>query len=66
LVFTVQSWRRLQLKETSRFTHALFKSCRFAEASLNLKRPMDSSLDTAKAQETLKNKPLEIHEALNG
>jgi dTDP-4-dehydrorhamnose reductase len=28
------------------------------------KRPMDSSLDTAKAQQTLKNKPLEIHEAL--
>jgi hypothetical protein len=25
---------------------------------------MDSSLDTAKAQQTLKNKPLEIHEAL--
>jgi dTDP-4-dehydrorhamnose reductase len=28
------------------------------------KRPMDSSLDTSKAQQTLKNKPLEIHEAL--
>jgi len=28
------------------------------------KRPMDSSLSTAKAQQTLKNKPLEIHEAL--
>ena len=28
------------------------------------KRPMDSSLDTTKAQQTLKNKPLEIHEAL--
>jgi len=28
------------------------------------KRPMDSSLDTAKAQQTLRNKPLEIHEAL--
>jgi dTDP-4-dehydrorhamnose reductase len=28
------------------------------------KRPMDSSLDTAKAQRTLKNKPLEISEAL--
>jgi len=28
------------------------------------KRPMDSSLDTAKAQQTLKNKPLEISEAL--
>jgi dTDP-4-dehydrorhamnose reductase len=28
------------------------------------KRPMDSSLDTAKARQTLKNKPLEIHEAL--
>lgn len=28
------------------------------------KRPMDSSLDTAKAQQTLKNKPLEIHKAL--
>jgi dTDP-4-dehydrorhamnose reductase len=28
------------------------------------KRPMDSSLDTSKAQRTLKNKPLEIHEAL--
>jgi dTDP-4-dehydrorhamnose reductase len=28
------------------------------------KRPMDSSLDTAKAQQTFKNKPLEIHEAL--
>jgi len=28
------------------------------------KRPMDSSLDTSKAQKTLKNKPIEIHEAL--
>ncbi len=28
------------------------------------KRPMDSSLDTTKAQQTLKNKPLEISEAL--
>jgi len=28
------------------------------------KRPMDSSLDTSKAQQTLKSKPLEIHEAL--
>ena len=28
------------------------------------KRPMDSSLDTTKAQRTLKNKPLEIGEAL--
>ena len=28
------------------------------------KRPMDSSLDTTKAQQTLKNKPLEINEAL--
>jgi dTDP-4-dehydrorhamnose reductase len=28
------------------------------------KRPMDSSLDTTKAQKTLKSKPLEIHEAL--
>ena len=28
------------------------------------KRPMDSSLDTSKAQQTLKNKPLEIREAL--
>jgi len=28
------------------------------------KRPMDSSLDTTKAQQTLKNKPLEIGEAL--
>jgi dTDP-4-dehydrorhamnose reductase len=28
------------------------------------KRPMDSSLDTSKAQKTLKNKPLTIHEAL--
>jgi dTDP-4-dehydrorhamnose reductase len=28
------------------------------------KRPKDSSLDTAKARQTLKNKPLEIHEAL--
>jgi dTDP-4-dehydrorhamnose reductase len=28
------------------------------------KRPMDSSLDTSKAQQTLRNKPLEIHEAL--
>jgi dTDP-4-dehydrorhamnose reductase len=29
------------------------------------KRPMDSSLDTSKAQKTLKNKPLEMGEALN-
>ncbi|MGA2385357.1 MAG: dTDP-4-dehydrorhamnose reductase [Candidatus Bathyarchaeia archaeon] len=28
------------------------------------KRPMDSSLDTTKAQQTLKNQPLEIYEAL--
>lgn len=28
------------------------------------KRPMDSSLDTSKARQTLNNKPLEIHEAL--
>lgn len=28
------------------------------------KRPIDSSLDTSKAQQTLRNKPLEIHEAL--
>ena len=28
------------------------------------KRPTDSSLDTTKAQQTLKNKPLEMHEAL--
>ena len=28
------------------------------------KRPMDSSLDTSKAQRTLKNKPLEMAEAL--
>ncbi len=28
------------------------------------KRPMDSSLDTSKARQMLKNKPLEIHEAL--
>ena len=28
------------------------------------KRPMDSSLDTSKAQKTLKNKPLEMDKAL--
>ena len=28
------------------------------------KRPMDSSLDTSKAQQTLQNKPLEMSEAL--
>jgi dTDP-4-dehydrorhamnose reductase len=35
-----------------------------AEFSWAAKRPRDSSLDTAKAQQTLKNKPLQINQAL--
>ena len=42
----------------------LISPCSSADFSWSAKRPRDSSLNTAKAQQTLKNKPLQIRQAL--
>ena len=51
------------LAQTFNVETDLIMPCTMAEFSWPAKRPKDSSLDTSKAQRTLKNKPLQIHEA---
>jgi dTDP-4-dehydrorhamnose reductase len=59
---------RLEFAELIAETFGLDKGLIDRVSSLQFKwpakRPMDSSLDTSKAQMTLRNKPLEMHEAL--
>ena len=52
------------IAETFGLDKSLIDPVLSSQFSWPAKRPMDSSLDTTKAQQTLKNKPLEIHEAL--
>jgi dTDP-4-dehydrorhamnose reductase len=51
------------LAQTFNMETDLIMPSTMAEFSWPAKRPKDSSLDTSKAQRTLKNKPLQIHEA---
>lgn len=54
-----------RIAETFNLDAALIKAVTSADMTMwAAKRPKDSSLDTAKAQQTLKNKPLEIGAAL--
>lgn len=53
-----------QLAQTFNLNADLLTPSTMAEFSWPAKRPKDSSLDTEKAQQTLKNKPLEIRQAL--
>lgn len=53
-----------QLAQTFNLNADLLMPSTMAEFSWPAKRPKDSSLDTTKAQQTLKNKPLEIRQAL--
>lgn len=53
-----------QLAQTFNLNADLLTPNTMAEFSWSAKRPKDSSLDTTKAQQTLKNKPLEIQQAL--
>ncbi len=52
------------LAQTFSLNTALLTPSTMAEFSWTAKRPKDSSLDTSKAQQTLKNKPLQIQQAL--
>jgi len=53
-----------QIAETFDLDPNLLSPAKSAEFSWAAKRPRDSSLDTTKAQQTLKNKPLQINHAL--
>jgi dTDP-4-dehydrorhamnose reductase len=53
-----------QIAESFNLNSNLISPTTSAEFSWAAKRPKDSSLDTAKAQQTLKNKPLQITQAL--
>jgi len=53
-----------QIAETFDLDPNLLSPATCAEFSWAAKRPRDSSLDTTKAQQTLKNKPLQINHAL--
>lgn len=52
------------LAQTLNLNAELLTPSTMAEFSWPAKRPKDSSLDTSKAQQTLKNKPLQIQQAL--
>jgi dTDP-4-dehydrorhamnose reductase len=52
------------IAQTFNLNGNMIKPVTSAEMSWAAKRPRDSSLDTAKAQQTLKNKPLSIEQAL--
>jgi dTDP-4-dehydrorhamnose reductase len=52
------------IAQTFNLDASLVNPCTSSEFSWAAKRPGDSSLDTAKAQQTLKNKPLQINQAL--
>ncbi len=52
------------LAQTFNLNTDLLTPSTLAEFSWSAKRPKDSSLDTSKAQQTLKNKPLQIQQAL--
>ncbi|MCW4047175.1 MAG: dTDP-4-dehydrorhamnose reductase [Candidatus Bathyarchaeota archaeon] len=52
------------IAQTFDLNEKLIKPSASAEFSWSAKRPTDSSLNTAKAQQTLKNKPLQISQAL--
>jgi dTDP-4-dehydrorhamnose reductase len=54
----------MALAKTSGVDESLVVPARSEELSFPAKRPKDSSLDTTKAQQTLKHKPLQIAEAL--
>jgi dTDP-4-dehydrorhamnose reductase len=54
----------LSLAKTFGLDQSLLAPTRMKDLSFPAKRPTDSSLDTTKAQQTLKNKPLQITQAL--
>jgi dTDP-4-dehydrorhamnose reductase len=53
-----------QIAETFELNKGLIDSVLSSQFTWPAKRPMDSSLDTSKAQETLQNKPLKMDDAL--
>ena len=52
------------IAQTFNLDENLINPCSSADFSWTAKRPRDSSLNTSKAQQSLKNKPLQIHQSL--